>query len=222
MSQTISVSLPSDVLYVSGTVNAVPVTWTNTEGNIWEAVADRAANDVYVVELTLVNALGSTTMQTLTLYYGLHLITDRTQEDVNLVLTLRQLGSMTEEERALWDGDLKGAYNAGDLNRVGAAMQYLKERFTQQGYLCRISPVIDWATSDIPSPADAAAYLGNVSTLRGMFALPAGTPSVPADMEKFSYQEANNIERILEVLDQLLTNSIAAAFYSGDLYAGEI
>lgn len=37
--RTLSVSLPSDALYVSGTVNDVAVTWTNTEGNTWEAVA---------------------------------------------------------------------------------------------------------------------------------------------------------------------------------------
>ena len=37
--RTLSVSLPSDALYVSGTVNDVAVTWTHTEGNTWEAVA---------------------------------------------------------------------------------------------------------------------------------------------------------------------------------------
>ena len=73
--RTLSVSLPSDALYVSGTVNDVAVTWTNTEGNTWEAVAARADDDVYRVSLTIINSLGTATTTSMTLYYGLHLIT---------------------------------------------------------------------------------------------------------------------------------------------------
>ena len=48
------------------------------------------------------------------------------------------------------------------------------------------------------------------------------TPPVPNDMEKLTYQEANDIEKILEDIDRLLTDAAQAWFYSGDLYAGEV
>ena len=49
MTQTISATLPASTVYVSGTVNDMAVTWTNVGGEIWEAVADRAEDNIYVV-----------------------------------------------------------------------------------------------------------------------------------------------------------------------------
>ena len=79
--RTLTTTLPSGTLYVSGTVNGVSTTWTNTEGNTWETVAERSPQDVYVVALTIINQLGTATETTFTLYYGLHLVTDRTAAD---------------------------------------------------------------------------------------------------------------------------------------------
>ena len=89
MTQTISASLPASTVYVSGTVNDVSVVWTNTEGEVWEAVADRAEDDIYVVILNIVSGSGQSSTTSFTLYYGLlNLITDRTQADVNYVVRL--------------------------------------------------------------------------------------------------------------------------------------
>ena len=80
MTQTISAALPASTVYVSGTVNDVSVVWTNTGGEIWETMADRAADDIYHVELSIVSSTGASTTASFTLYYGLlNLITDRTQ-----------------------------------------------------------------------------------------------------------------------------------------------
>ena len=40
-------------------------------------------------------------------------------------------------------------------------------------------------------------------------------------MRALDYVKANNIERILQDLDTLITNMEQAWFFSGDLYAGE-
>ena len=48
------------------------------------------------------------------------------------------------------------------------------------------------------------------------------TPNVPPDMEKLTYQEANDIEQILTDIDRLITNMTFAWVYSGDLYSGEV
>lgn len=222
--QTLRVSLPSEIIYVSGTVNGKAYTWTLVDGS-WQAIVDRAADDTYAVALTAVNALGTSTSYTLTLYYGmLNLITDRTQADVDRVRQLAQkgFGNMTADEKTEWLSGLKGAYNASDLNRVGAAVAYVAGRLTGYGYAVSVDPRQDWQVTDIPTQESMTAYLADVAALRAALTVAAGTPEVPEDMERLTWQEANNIEQILVDVDELLTRMAAAWFYSGDLYAGEV
>lgn len=222
--QTLRVSLPSEIIYVSGTVNGKAYTWTLVDGS-WQAIVDRAADDTYAVALTAVNALGTSTSYTLTLYYGmLNLITDRTQADVDRVRQLAQkgFGNMTADEKTEWLNGLKGAYNASDLNRVGAAVAYVAGRLTGYGYAVSVDPRQDWQMADIPTPESMTAYLADVATLRAALTVAAGTPEVPEDMERLTWKEANDIEKILVDVDELLTRMAAAWFYSGDLYAGEV
>ena len=201
--RTLTATLPSDTLYVSGAVNGVSTTWTNTEGNTWETVAERSPHDVYVVAMTIINQSGVTTETTFTLYYGLHLITNRTKADVAA------------------QND-KGTYNASDLNRVGAAMNYVADRLTSQSYAVAISPKTDWQPSDWPTPQTMEQYLDDLNELRRQFTVMESTPKVPADMVGLTVDEANDIEKILEDIDLLLTNAAQAWFYSGDLFSGEV
>lgn len=223
MTRTIQVRIPGNIVYVSGTVNDVPKTWT-LSGDAWQCIADRSSDDVYHVDLTAVNVAGvSTNLQT-TLYYGLHLITDRTQADVDRALYLRSkwVGGVwtgTQDELAEWNADLKGAYNAGDLNRVGAACAYVAARLNDNGYNVTISPKINWQDDEIPDSADMAAYLGNVETLKDM--LPIETPELPPNMVHLDYQGANNIERVLELVDDAITRIINSWWYAGEIMAGE-
>lgn len=222
--QTLRVSLPSEIIYVSGTVNGKAYTWTLVDGS-WQAIVDRAADDTYAVALTAVNALGTSTSYTLTLYYGmLNLITDRTQADVDRVRQLAQkgFGNMTADEKTEWLNGLKGAYNASDLNRVGAAVAYVAGRLTGYGYVVSVSPRQDWQVADIPTQESMTAYLADVAALRAALTVAASTPEVPEDMERLTWQEANDIEQILLDVDELLTRMAAAWFYSGELYAGEV
>ena len=138
--QVLSVSLPSEIIYVSGTVNGTAYTWTLIEG-AWTATVERAADDTYAVALAAVTAAGVSTNYALTLYYGLlSLITDRTRADV-------------ENETD------KGFYNASDLNRVGAAVEYIAGRFAALGYDCPVTVKKDWLTSGAPT----AAAVGDLS-----------------------------------------------------------
>ena len=225
MTQTISATLPASTVYVSGTVNDVSVVWTNTGGSVWEAVADRSDDDAYHVVLTIVNAAGTSSTAEFTLYYGLlNLITDRTQADVSYVARLAAKGwaGMTEDERSQWLTGLKGAYNATDLNRVGNAVTYVAGRLEEAGYAPDIDPKIDWTVSDIPTESQMETYLDNVRALRNAFTVPDSVPPVPADMEGLTYQEANDIERIILAIDALITNIINAYFYSNEVYSGEV
>lgn len=131
------------------------------------------------------------------------LVTARTQADVDA-------------------GNAKGTYKASDLNRVGAAMNYVAARLREQGYDPHISPKADWTDSDWVTPADQAVYLGDLAELRKQFTMMASTPEVPPDLEKLNYIEANNIEQILVDIDALLTNIAAWWLYSGEIYSGEV
>lgn len=225
MTQTISATLPASTVYVSGTVNDVAVTWTNVGGEIWEAVADRAEDDIYAVALTIVSASGQSTSTSFTLYYGLlNLITDRTQADVDYAARLNAAGwdGMTADERTAWTLGLKGTYNAADLNRVGNAVNYVAGRLEGAGYSVLVNPKIDWLESDIPTYSDMEIYLNNVEIIRGTLTVPTATPEVPEDMETLTYEEANDIERILLAVDALITNMINAYFYSNEIVCGEV
>lgn len=131
------------------------------------------------------------------------LITDRTQADVDA-------------------RNGKGTYNASDLNRVAVAMNYVAGRLESAGYDPHISQKTDWKDDDWVDPAAQAVYLGYLAELRSQFAMMQTTPPVPNDMEKLTYQEANDIEKILEDIDRLLANASQAWFYSGDIYASEV
>lgn len=203
MMQTVRVPLASNALYVSGTVNGVDRVWTREEGDWWSTSADRAVDGVYRVALSIIYGDGKTATDGVTLYYGLSLVTDRTQNDV---------ASGTE----------KGYYNDSDLNRVGAAMVYLRDRFNDNGYDVDITPNVSWKEIDIPTPEDMTLYLGCVGVLRGVLPLPDDTPETPETMENLTYVTANDIEKILETIDEAINRSIAFLWYSGDLYSGEV
>lgn len=201
--QVLSVSLPSEIIYVSGTVNGTAYTWTLI-GGAWTATVERAADDTYIVALTAVTAAGVSTNYSLTLYYGLlSLITDRTRADV---------ANQTD----------KGFYNASDLNRVGAAVEYIAGRFAALGYACPVTVKKDWLTSDAPTASQMEAYRQNIVTLRGQIAVMQSTPNAPASMAGLNYVKANDIEQILLDLDALIDKLIKSWYFSGELYAGEV
>ena len=79
-----------------------------------------------------------------------------------------------------------------------------------------------WYDNDAPTALQMARYLSNVSALRSAIALPEGTPVVPRTIADLTYRTANDIERILEIVDKMLSSSLALVFCAGDLYCGEV
>ena len=225
MTQLISAALPADVIYCTGTVNGVSYVWTNTSDNTWETTVERAEDDTYVVELTMVNGMGSTTTRNFTLYYGLlNLITDRTEEDRLYWKKLRDKGwaAMTDEERETWHSPMKGSYNYTDMNRVESAVQYIARKMSDMGY--RVAPVVKtvWSVSDKPTRADMDRYFANVAKLRSMITVYTTTPKPTTTNKKFDYRAANDLEKILADLNELLMNIGLSWFYSGEIFAGEV
>jgi hypothetical protein len=155
------------------------------------------------------------------------LVTDRTEYDFLHWQLLRDKGyaAMTEAERTEWNaGTLKGAYNVSDLNRVGAALNYMRDRLAEASYISpyAFTAKTNWARTDMPNSADLTYYLNCVSQIREAFSVYATTPPTPRDRGALSWQEANDIEKIFIDVEKLLNNMLAARFHCGDVFSGEI
>lgn len=153
------------------------------------------------------------------------LITDRSQGDLDALRDLLNtpISDWTAEQLAQFNQAVsKGAYNYTDLNRVGNAVTYVAGRLEDAGYYVPVSPKTDWIKSDIPTESSMVRYLEDVETIRNTLTVLPGTPEVPDDMEGLTYEEANDIERILLAVDALITNMINAYFYSNEINCGEV
>lgn len=168
---------------------------------------------------------------------NVNLITDRTQSDVDRVKYLAKRiksGTATEAEREEYKADLKGAYNASDMNRVETCMSALVSRLRALGY-----PVSGyknsriWSHASLPTQAQLEQYRSNVAAVRGEIGkvlqyynagMPYPLPDTPDDMLKLTYQEANDIEQILQSIENQLDDmdSHFYWYYSGEVFAGEI
>ena len=135
------------------------------------------------------------------------LVTDRTEADVSRYSELRDKGwaEMTTAEKAEWVAGMKEAYNASDLNRVASAMAYLSQRFASAGYSVPVSSPTDWANGDIPTKGDMDTYLDDLRRIRAALAVMDTTPEAPESMDYLTWAKANNIEKILVDVDDLLT-----------------
>lgn len=162
------------------------------------------------------------------------LIFDRTQADVDRVYALKQkiltggLTSLTAEEKSEYMGGMRGAYNATDLNRVGQAVSYLADRFTDlpgelEAYreekgvaddelyhvpydpsTVVVSPKQNWTVADIPTNSQVQTYLNNLLMLRRQLVLPADAPMVPTSLNNLTFDTANQIEYLLWLVNTAL------------------
>ncbi len=114
-----------------------------------------------------------------------------------------------------------GAYNATDLNRVGEAVAYVAARLTAAGYSVPVLPKTDWTITDIPTITQMTRYISDVAIIRAALAVKPTTPPVPPDMDDLTAEEANDIERILQDVDELITKMVAAYRHAGTFCAGQ-
>lgn len=154
------------------------------------------------------------------------LVTDRTQQDVDYVKQLIEKllnDTATDAEKAEWDSfTLRGSYNYTDMNRVGAAVEYVALRLLECGTSVYVSPKQDWSESDTPTYSQMERYRSDIVALRAALEAMPTTPQAPATMSNLTWVEANAIEKILQDTDILISKLEAAWFFSGDLLSGEV
>ena len=113
-------------------------------------------------------------------------------------------------------------YNITDLNRVGQAMQYVAARLRACGFDVVVTPRTGWVWTDRATPAAAKRYLNNLRKIRKALVLFVNTPDVPSGKRPFTAEEANDIEKILIDVEDMVQRTMQCWYFCGDLYAGEV
>ena len=153
-----------------------------------------------------------------------NLIFDRTLADVEKVIEIKNKIRKNEplaanEEAAYFSGELKGGYTYTDLNMVEAAMLTISNLLNECGYSNNIVTKVNWGVSDIFTAGDMGRWESNLNTLRGIFSEYGDTPLTPNSFRP--YTNANDIEKILYDLNELIIKMKQNWRYANDVIAGE-
>lgn len=119
-------------------------------------------------------------------------------------------------------GTAKGFYNISDLNRVNEKVAELAELLNQLGYKTIVDPKT-WLITDIPTVAETQKYLIDIQTIKNSIATYATTPPLDfTTMENFTHEKANDLEKALFDIEDLLVKLQQCYIYSGEVFAGEL
>lgn len=153
--------------------------------------------------------------------YRIRLITDRTQADVDALKSqLKRFAEWTDEEkREFYQARHYGAYNHTDMNRVGLAAEYIAAQLTERGYITDVDGKQNWTMADIPTKSQTARYLADITSIKAV--LPCIPYSPPKDMERFTFDQANDIEAVLVQADALRPLMDRSYIVCGEAVCGE-
>lgn len=100
-------------------------------------------------------------------------------------------------------------YNYTDLNRVESKVEELSALLTEAGYMVTAEVKKDWTITDHPTTAQMRRYLDNVKRCAVQFYAEAGK-NLPSGMRRLDYTGANEIEKVLVIIEGLITDMKAA------------
>lgn len=122
------------------------------------------------------------------------LITDRTTQDVTT-------------------GTKKGFYNVSDIQRINSYIQYLSDVL---GLNLTVTGV---SLGQALTRTQMQSIIDNVNAIRAVWYVASDTPITPIAVN-WDYVKANNIEKILNVLDEFYQSVQIDKLYSGTFRAG--
>lgn len=122
------------------------------------------------------------------------LITDRTTQDVTTCTK-------------------KGFYNVSDIQRINSYIQYLSDVL---GLNLTVTGV---SLGQALTRAQMQSIIDNVNAIRAVWYVASDTPITPIAVN-WDYVKANNIEKILNVLDEFYQSVQIDKLYSGTFRAG--
>lgn len=115
----------------------------------------------------------------------------------------------------------KGFYRYTDLNRVQNAMLTIADRFREAGYDVPEMTFTTWTNNAIPMEAAMDNYIFSVLRIRSLLNIP-DRPHILPSMSQFTFEAANNIEKLLWMMDDAMDRIQTAWYYSDEIYTGEV
>ena len=121
-------------------------------------------------------------------------------------------------------GTAKGLYQYTDLNRVEEAVAEISTQFHALGIGLELVIKTDWEPPEDYAPESwctekqMSRYLENVAAIRSLF--PVDIP-LPQSMSDLTWEDANNIEKILKAAVERIAAIKLSYRYSGEIYSGE-
>lgn len=133
------------------------------------------------------------------------LIFDRTQADIDLALSLKR------QNLPLPYDNLKIAWDWRALKRIESFCEHLADKLNSLGFTVTIDTKTDWTKESLNSEADGFRILKNINNLKAAVPNLPFIPTTPESATRLTYSQANDIERILFVLDE-------SVYYIGTIY----
>lgn len=142
------------------------------------------------------------------------LIFDRTQSDVDYAAECVKNGVNIS-------GNLKGAYNISDRNRIGTAVNLISEYLTEYGVQNAVVKIKDnWVREDIIRRENHDELLSALKFLKNFLPY-AQMTAIPTDLNALTYQKANAIEHVVFDIGGVFARFMDSWLYCGDGYASE-
>ena len=147
------------------------------------------------------------------------MIFDRTQNDVNAAISLRNqkvkvFEGLTSEEINTLE---RGTITINTLNRIENKQVEIAELFSRLSINVRIENK-SWTETQIFNKVEFQRILDNLNVLVKSFCVYSNTPNIP----KISYhfEDINAIEKILFDLEELYNKALKSFVYCGITYCG--
>lgn len=96
----------------------------------------------------------------------------------------------------------KGQYTYTDLNRVETWCRYLADLLNDYGYTVSIATKTNWLETDYHYSEDMERIRSNINTLKQAY---FSFTRIPENLEYMTYQKANDIEKILDEIEKILS-----------------
>lgn len=151
------------------------------------------------------------------------MIYDRTQTDVDLAKTLR---AKLQSGQALTVGEIatleRGSCTVTMLNRIEAKQAELRDVLYNLGYTSDVVTKT-WEQTDasaIFTYQDHQRILNNLDALKDAYYIYRTTPNTPTYM--YGYKEANDIEKILVDIENMINDMVLRFRECGTFECGEV
>lgn len=98
-------------------------------------------------------------------------------------------------------------YNYTDLNRVEGAVREVADMLTAEGYYVTVTVKTNWARTTRPTENQMNRYIGNILLIERQFPQSRiNGIKLPESMKNLNYIGANNIEKFLESIMEIVSD----------------